>query len=197
MNFICEVTNSPDGVGVEWCEPRWFIEACVKGVGTFGFSISIICGSLSVVTLLLAHPPAWLIFAAMAAAVYDLSFGIIWLGVRVPAKQRAIYFKRNGAIESPFGLYGGIRVVGAWQTKVGDIANIEMEQIAFPKPDQVDPYTHGVRMIMRSGRVFHIAGNLMPDQAHELAVSLSQAREAMRYDVSPTSPRARSREAVY
>ena len=94
-------------------------------------------------------------------------------------------------------MFDGSRVVGPWKTQIGDIANIEVEQIVFPKPDEHAPYTHGVRMILKTGRVFHIAGNLMPDQAHELAVSLSQAREAMRYDVSTASPRARSREAVY
>lgn len=78
-----------------------------------------------------------------------------------------------------------------------DIANIEVEQIVFAKPDDDVDYTHGVRMILKSGRVFHVAGNLMPDQAHELAVSLSHARETMRYEPSTTSPRARSREAVY
>ena len=118
--------------------------------------------------------------------------------MNIPGKRRAIYFKRNGgAIESPYGLFGVSKVVGPWKTKIGDIANIEMEQIVFPKPDQEAAYTHGVRMILKSGRVFHIAGNLKPDHAHELAVSLSQAREAMRYDVSATSPNARSREAVY
>ncbi len=166
-------------------------------VGAFGFSISMICGLLAVVILALAHSPIGLIFAAMAAALWALSYGIIWLGVRVPARQRAIYFKRNGEIESPFGLYDGSKVVGPWKTKVGDIANFEMEQIAFPKANQVELYTHGVRLILKSGRVFHIAGNLMPDQAHELAVSLSQAREAVRYDLSGENPRARSREAMY
>ena len=156
-----------------------------------------LCGLFAVVVLVLSGSPAWLAFAALAAGLFGLSWGIVCLGARVPAKQRALEFNRNGEIESPLGLYGGIKVVGPWQTKVGDIANIEMEQIVFPKPDQVEHYTHGVRMILKSGRVYHIAGNLMPDQAHELAVSLSQAREAMRYDVSAASPRARSREAVY
>lgn len=197
MIFSCETTARRDGVSVEWCEPRYFIEFCVTSLGGLGIFISMICGLLSVVTLALALPLAWLIFAAMAAVLFGLSFGIVWLGVRVPAKRRAIYIKRNGEIESPFGLYDGSKVVGPWRTKLGDIANFEMEQIVFPKPDQVENYTHGVRMILKSGRVFHIAGNLMPDHAHELAVSLSQAREAMRYDVSTATPRNRGRGAVY
>ncbi len=194
MIYKCVIDAKRDGIVVEWCEPRYVIEACLTGVGAFGFSISMICGLLSVVILALAHSPIGLIFAAMAAALWAVSYGIIRLGVRVPARQRAIYFKRNGEIESPFGLYDGSKVVGSWKTKVSDIANFEMEQIAFPKPDQVELYTHGVRLILKSGRVFHIAGNLMPDQAHELAVSLSQAREAMRYEANP---RARSRAVEF
>lgn len=197
MIFTCEVTNRRDGVAVEWCEPRYFIETCVMIVGAFGFSISMIGGIWALIVFALVPSHVWLIFAALAAVMEGLSRGIVWLGVRVPAKQRAIYFKRNGAIESPHGLFGGTKIVGPWKTKLGDIANIEMEQIVFPKADQVVVYTHGVRMILKSGRVFHIAGNLMPDQAHELAVSLSQAREAMRYDVSAASSRTGSREAVY
>ena len=154
-------------------------------------------GLWALIVFALVPSHVWVIFAAMTAVMFGLSYGIVRLGVRVPARPRAIYFKRNGEIESPFGLYDGSKVVCPWKTKLGDIANIEVEQIVFPKPDQDVDYTHGVRMILKSGRVFHVAGNLMPDQAHELAVSLSQAREAMRYDVSATSPRARSREAVY
>ena len=133
----------------------------------------------------------------MAAILFGLSCGIVALGMNVAGKRRAIHFKRGGAIESPHGLFGGIKVVGPWETILGDIANIEMEQIVFPKPDDDQPYTHGVRMILKSGRVFHIAGNLKPDHAHELAVSLSQAREAMRYDVQRVASRSRPRAVVY
>ena len=197
MIFNCEVTTTRDSVGVEWCEPRYYTELCATALGVFGFTISMIGGLVALVVFALVRSHVWVIFAAMTAVLFGLSYGIIWLGVRVPARQRAIYFKRNGTIESPHGLFDGTKIVGPWKTTLGDIANIEAEQIVFPKPEQIEHYTHCVRMILKSGRVFHIAGNLMPDQAHELAVSLSQAREAMRYDVSAASPRARSREAVY
>ena len=187
MNFTCEVTARDDGTAVEWCEARADVEWCVLRIGYLG-------GALAFFVVVLGQGLARLM---MAAILFGLSCGIVALGMNVAGKRRAIHFKRGGAIESPHGLFGGIKVVGPWETILGDIANIEMEQIVFPKPDQVEHYTHGVRMILKSGRVFHIAGNLMPDQAHELAVSLSQAREAMRYDVSTVNPRARSREAVY
>jgi hypothetical protein len=197
MIFTCEVSARDDGLGVDWCEARTGSEWCVMQIANGGVYAGTVGGLVALVGYALSGKTETLILVPLVVVLFGLSWGIMWLGARVPAKRRAIYFKRNGAIESPHGLFDGSRVVGPWQTKLGDIANIEVEQIVFPKPDGDVDYTHGVRMILKSGRVFHVAGNLMPDQAHELAVSLSQAREAMRYDVSTTSPRSRSREAVY
>ena len=194
MIFTCEVTNKRDGIGVEWVEARAEFEWCLVQLGSVIFSCSIFGILWALAAMAIGKSPAWLILAAMINAG---SYKLMWFGWRIAGRPRAIYFKRSGAIESPDGLFGVSKVVGPWKTKLGDIANIEVEQIVFPKPDQDVDYTHGVRMILKTGRVFHIAGNLMPDHAHELAVSLSQAREAMRYDVNAANPRARSREAVY
>ena len=194
MIFTCEVTNRGDGIGVEWVEARAEFEWCLIQLGSVIFSCSIFGILWALAAMAIGKSPAWLILAAMINAG---SYKLMWFGWRIAGRPRAIYFKRSGTIESPHGLFDGSKVVGPWKTQIGDIANIEMEQIVFPKPDEHAPYTHGVRMILKTGRVFHVAGNLMPDHAHELAVSLSQAREAMRYDVSTASPRARSREAVY
>ena len=194
MIFNCEVIARDDGVGVEWCEARAGIEWCVMQLGKGGVYLGMYGGVVALAALAVSGSPAWLVLVGM---IFGASYGLMWLGWRVPATPRAIYFSKGGALSSPYGLFDGSVNVGPWRTTLGDIANIEVEQIVFAKPDDDVDYTHGVRMILKSGRVFHVAGNLMPDQAHELAVTLSQAREAMRYDMSTTSPRARSREAVY
>ncbi len=194
MIFNCEVSARPDGVGVEWCEARAGTEWCLMQLAKGGVYAGMYAGVAALAALAVTGSPVWLVLVGM---IFGASCGLFWLGWRVPAKPRAIYFSKGGALSSPYGLFDGSVNVGPWRTTLGDIANIEVEQIVFPKPDDDVDYTHGVRMILKSGRVFHVAGNLMPDHAHELAVSLSQAREAMRYDVSTASPHARSREAVY
>ena len=65
----------------------------------------------------------------------------------------------------------------------GEIANIEAEQVEAPKEEAAVNYTHGVRMIMRRGKVNHIAKNLEPDQAHEVAVRLTNALASLRNDM--------------
>jgi hypothetical protein len=194
MIFTCEVSAKPDVVGVEWCEARAGTEWCLMRLGKGGVYVGMYGGVVALAALAIGGSPAWLVLVGM---MFGASYGLMWLGWHVPATPRAIYFSKAGALSSPYGLFDGSVNVGPWRTTLGDIANIEVEQIVFPKSDDDVDYTHGVRMILKSGRVFHVAGNLMPDQAHELAVSLSQAREAMRYDVSTASPHARSREAVY
>ena len=194
MIFTCEVTAGRDGVSIEWCEARTTLEWLGHGIAYFLIWAGMSICFWSILAVALGHSAGWFLLAiACFAAVKPVH----WHAWRTSGTPRAICFNRDGSIESPFGLFDGTKIIGPWKTKIADIANIEMEQIVFPKPDEDVDYTHGVRMILKSGRVFHIAGNLMPDQAHELAVSLSQAREAMRYDVSTASPRARSREAVY
>ena len=72
--------------------------------------------------LAMGWSPVWLV---LAGVIFGASYAVMWLGVRTPAKQRAIYFARGGEIFSPYGLFDGSRVEGAWKTKLGDIANLK------------------------------------------------------------------------
>lgn len=194
MIFDCEVTANKDGFGVEWCEARanseWLVLQVGKGayyLGFFGLLAAIGAVAFGVSGAVIVLP----------VLLLGVGFGLAWIGYRLPAKQRAIYFSRGGAIRSPYGLFDGSHVQGAWRTKLGDVANFEVEQVVQGKPDDDVNYTHGVRMVLRSGRVHHVAGNLEPDDAHMVAYCLSQARELVRFDVETPEPRTRSRSVTY
>ncbi|MEQ1694951.1 MAG: hypothetical protein ABL901_03835 [Hyphomicrobiaceae bacterium] len=194
MIFKCEVIAKLDGVGVEWCEARTTLETLGHGFAYFLIWAGMVVCIMSTAAVAQGYSAWWFMLAVPCFAAVK---PVMWCAWRISGKPRAICFKRGGVIESPHGLFNWTNSIGPWKATLGDIANIEVEQIVFPKPNEDVPYTHGVRMILKSGRVYHIAGNLMPDHAHELAVSLSQVREAMRYGVSAASPRARSREVEY
>jgi hypothetical protein len=71
---------------------------------------------------------------------------------------------------------------GTWKSKHGDIMNIESEQLKRQKDENDLPYTHGVRIIMKNGRVVRMAENLDPESAAWLVATLSQALMALRFE---------------
>jgi hypothetical protein len=115
-----------------------------------------------------------------------LGHGVYMLGcwVSLFGLGGALTFWRDGESSAPFGLspWPGHHNSLAWPH--AQIVSIEAEQVVTPKGEDPTPYTHGVRIFWKGGRVAHVAQNLEPDDAHLLAVALTEALAALREDTA-------------
>ncbi len=179
MIFECESVHivhddgTVEAVGVEWTEANvlaeqvshWVIQGLLMAgfVGVLVTAVAWIGGGTDFALL------SGLITAGLlGAAVWSM-----WECVHMEGKRQQMLFHADGTVSTTKD--------GVWNTRSADIANIEYVQLSQKKKDDDLPYTHGVRVISKRGRVIHVAKNLEPDDAAALAVMLSAAQEAMRY----------------
>jgi hypothetical protein len=181
MNFECEMIEERDqhgdviAVGAEWCEAREICEALSAKLGEGLYWLGCfagVCGAALGVAMRSGGVLAGT--TVLAGALILLAYGISQASWRIPGKRRSLLFYVDGDI------VGSVR--GKWKAKHGDIANIESEQLKRQKDEADLPYTHGVRIIMKNGRVMRIAQDLAPDDAVMVVTVLSQALMALRYD---------------
>lgn len=182
MIFTCNTVEQQDHagnltmIGVEWCEAHPFLEMMMLKAGIFLvvagplYALVAVCGGFA------GH-------ALMGIAVAVSGGALVWYAREgMGATPRSMLFFRDGSISTPLGM-ACLTNKGIWKVRHGEVANIEAEQVGASKEDEMMIYTHGVRMIMRRGKVNHIAKYLDPDQAHEVAVSLTNALASLRNDM--------------
>jgi uncharacterized membrane protein len=179
MIFECESVHvvhddgTVEAVGVEWTEAKVLAEQ----VGSWVIQGLLMIGIVGVFVTAIAWLAGGTDFALMSGLVTAGLLGAavwsMWECVHMESKRRQMLFHADGTVSTTKD--------GVWNTRSADIANIEYVQLSQKKKDDDLPYTHGVRVISKRGRVIHVAKNLEPDDAAALAVMLSAAQEAMRY----------------
>ena len=199
MNFTCNTVDERDRagnltmIGVEWCEARDFLEPAMEKTGVF----LLITGSLYALVAVCAGGSAGHALMGMAWAIAGSC--MVWYVWRyLEATPRSILFSRDGVTRSPLGTANDPRSWdGIWRRSHAQIASIELEQLEPPAPDGSKGYTHGVRILMRDGYVAHVAKHLEPDQAHMLAVQMTNALIALRSSVGTTAGPRRGEVDVF
>lgn len=179
MIFECEEVHivSDDGtveaLGVEWTEAKVWAEQ----VSTWLVHGLLMLGFMGTLVTAVAWIAGGTNFAQLAGltTVGLLGAGLwtMWDCVHMEGKRQQMMFHADGTVSTTKD--------GVWNTRSADIGNIEYVQLSQKKKDEDLPYTHGVRVIARRGRVIHVAKNLESDDAAALAVMLTEARESMRY----------------
>lgn len=161
------------GIGISWTEAKIMREKACDLIGRAVFGLALLIGAAACAAAFVGAQP---ISFHLIIAAFSL-LGMVWFmahtEVHMPGKKKWIVFWRDGLISSSD--------EGTWRTKVEDLRSVEAEQLKQKKKDEDQPYTHGVRMITRRGRVLHLAKDLEPDDAITLAVMLSEAIEAVKY----------------
>lgn len=179
MIFECEEIHivADDGtveaVGVEWTEAKVWAEKALAnlayGAAFAAFVAAVAAGFAGAAAgWRLAEFPTMMTGLFLASAVW-----LAWNSANYDGKPQQMLFHADGSVSTSKD--------GVWNTRLNDIANIEYVQLGQKKKDDDLPYTHGVRVIAKRGRVIHVAKNLEPDDAAALVVMLSEAREAMRF----------------
>lgn len=185
MIFACETLEQRDedgnleAVGVRWTEARVLVEGAIDRVGQLLCAIAL----LGIPAVLFGYAArlvpleAALGFVAFALAVIG---GLIVTSARLEGVPRELSFWRDGTCYAPHGL----RCL-AWRQDrlpwlVSDIDNIEVEQTVKPVPGKETVYDHGVRIMVKRGRIAHVAHRLEADDAHKLNALLIEALAELR-----------------
>lgn len=196
MIFNCQIVEDRDengtlnAIGARWTEARTFREFVLQFfvyVAMFLFFITI-AGSWIIVT---EHGfiPALALVGGMAAIVYSLMHAV----VHCPGRTRELTFWRDGGVRAPVGLAAAWFENGQSRLPHADIVSIEVEQVSEPYKDRTMNYSHGVRIFYRTGHVVHVARHIEPDDAHRLAVALTNALGELRTSMAQEGRTARSR----
>lgn len=185
-SFVCErtETRSPDKriatSGVAWSENNYRIEMMAVAL----FSVVCVVGLFIVVAgCVMTAVPAER-FRAIALVVSGVC--LVWLAFLLlsrPVKgmPRSVVFHRDGRVEYPQGM--------AWWPKQKwasaphtEITSIEARQVQ--NSIEGSPTDWGVVIYRRNGDVIEISTGLLRDEAHKVAVQLTQALTAMREDLA-------------
>lgn len=163
------------GYGVEWSEPRKYAELSCLALGRLFVMASVISawGTLVSIDRTIGRKEALLVWGVVTLAAVGLCLFFYRRATTAKGKTQFIEFLNDGRIVSAR--------EGLWKAQVADIRSIEAEQGKQNKQDDVLPYTHGVRMVLRHGRVVHVAKDLEPDAATMLAVMLTEAVDAVKF----------------
>lgn len=185
MIFNCETIDVRDkagtvtALGVQWSEARTGAEAMLFALGKGLFLVSPMIVVVAIAGAVFVGGGVAVVGVGIAAVCIGLSWFCARAAWRVKGKPRDLFLHLNGDISSTTGVGGYSDSVGNWRAKLGDINSFEAEELRRNKTDDDLPYTHGVRLIMKRGKVLHIAKDLEPDQAVGLAVALTIAWQEM------------------
>lgn len=182
MTFKCEwiqkwaEDDTLEAVGVRWTEYRPFVETASLVLGL----PAIVMG----VGAVFSGHGGGLLFALGGA-------GLIGAMIYTSGRPREIVFWRDGRMETPLGLStGNLRPGRRWLHHTG-IKSIETERLPG-----TGPYTHGVRIFYEGGETSHVAQNLMPDDAHMVAVRLTTALKHLRQHLAQSARMGQSRRTT-
>lgn len=161
------------GYGVEWTEPRKFLENLLLAVAVLflfgGLYISVFAlGSIDI-----PGSRAWVVLTGLVIASFAAFWKLRRLSACLSGNPKVIEFHEDGRIWDSRD--------GEWKLRVEHIRSIEaIETNPKPKPEDSN-YTHGVRVVTRHGRIVRIAQNLEPDDSAMLSVLLNEAIDRVRY----------------
>lgn len=176
------------GYGVEWNEPKLFVEAVMRFVAKALFLVAAFLAYCAFVFGMDVGAGASVPLMFGAGGCIALGVFILRLSKNGPGKLHAMEFHKDGRIHASW--------EGEWKILVADIRSVEVEQLSQPRQDALQNYTHGVRMLTRRGRVLHVARNIEPDHAIMIAVMMNDAIEAVRYaDQKPAQTKTRGTAA--
>jgi hypothetical protein len=161
------------GIGISWTEAKIIREKACDFIGRAVFGLALLFGAAACFTAVVGARDISFPLLIAAFSLLGMAWLVVQAEVHMPGKRKWIVFWRDGLISSSD--------EGTWRTKVEDLRSVEAEQLKQKKKDEDQPYTHGVRMITRRGRVLHLAKDVEPDDAITLAVMLSEAIEAVKY----------------
>lgn len=187
MMFDCEpVEASGEGrlnaSGVRWTEARTWTEAILMKLGHAVYMLGCWVSLFGLGGALLGVLPPFV--PLVGGLLIAAAWGVFRLAWRVPGRKRELTFWRDGESSAPFGLSPWPVSHNSLAWPHAQIVSIEAEQVVTPKGEDPTTYTHGVRIFWKGGRVAHVAQNLEPDDAHMLAVRLTEALAALREDMA-------------
>ena len=196
MIFSCDIAESRNkdgtlkGIGARWTEARTFREFVLQFFAYVAMFLTFItiAGSWVIVS---EHGfiTALALVGGMAATVYSLMHAV----VHCPGRTRELTFWRDGVVRAPLGLSTVVYENGESKLPHADIVSIEVEQVSEPHKDRAMNYSHGVRIFYRTGHVVHVARDIEADDAHRLAVCLTQALSELRASMAQEGRTARLR----
>lgn len=185
MIFDCErvEARADDGalkaMGVRWVEARTAVEGCFDAVATGCYCTGAWAALMSLPLALFGR--GWLLVTVAGVLLAGAGALLLRAGYRIGGRPRELTFWREGLCYAPEGLSPLRASIDRLSRAHTEIGSIEAEQIRKRDPDQEWPgYTHGVRIVYRSGAIVHVASRLEPDSAHQLAVSLTLALRELR-----------------
>lgn len=182
MTFKCEwiqkwaEDDTLEAVGLRWTEYRPFREGLCLILGIPGIVLGLAIG-------VGGHGAGFLLVLGGAALIYAMIF--------MPGRPREIVFWRDGRMETPLGLStGNLRPGRRWLHHTG-IRSVETERLPG-----AGSYTHGVRIFYEGGETSHVAKNLMPDDAHMVAVRLTTALKHLREHLAQSARTGHARQTT-
>lgn len=160
------------GYGVEWTEPRMLAERFCMAFAWLLLIFSVVAawGALST----FGRAGVFQVWAVVTCIAGGLCLFFFRRAADMAGKPQFIEFMKAGQVVTAR--------EGLWKPQVADIRSIEVEQGKQKKGDEWLPYTHGVRIVTRHGGVVHVAKNLEPDNALTLAVVMTEAVEAVKFE---------------
>lgn len=180
MIFECHEFQETDnngemtGIGISWTEAKIIREKACDLIGRSLFAFALFVGAAACGAAVVGARDISFPLIVAAFSLLGLAWLVVQTEVHMTGKRKWIVFWRDGQISSSD--------EGTWRTRVEELKSVEAEQLKQKKKkDEDQPYTHGVRMITRRGRVLHLAKDVEPDDAITLAVMLSEAIEAVKY----------------
>lgn len=185
MIFACETVEQRDeegnlvGIGVRWTEARVFVEGVLDTVGQVLAIVVFMTAVVAFMGTAIGKVPLDLSLGLLGGSVF-IFFAFIITSARLEGVPRELSFWRDGTCYAPHGL----RCLG-WRQDclpwpVSEIDNIEVEQTVKPVPGKETVYDHGVRIMVKRGRIAHVAHRLEADDAHKLCMLLIEALAELR-----------------
>lgn len=194
MIFDCNIVEARGedgalhGIGARWTETRTLCEAAIHKLAEVVLLATFLIGFGGFTLAAAVGAPIAVVVIVVVCLLGALSWKLFMLGWRVPGRVREVTFWHDGIMRAPLGLSTANLKNNESQLPLASIESIEAEQLIMPKGDNPPTYTHGVRVCYGSGHINHIAQHLAPDQAHMLAVNLTQALAELRKEIPSLSP---------
>ncbi len=165
-------------IGVEWSECREHLRKFVFGC----MMVSIIAGTITTFLISAFVQQRWLsVVIGLVMMTPIVFFDRLSL---LPGRPRVLIFYRDGAIEAPLGFSAYAARYRHVSGSIAGISTMEAMQTASRLEAGETPYNHGVVLTKFDGDLVHVAGHLLPNHAHKLAVQLTLALARLREDMA-------------
>lgn len=181
--FTCERIDLRDGdgeleaTGVMWTEHREWLEFAMYGLVTLGVLIAFFA--------FLTAPmfgKFWWIPCGVGVSTFLPFF---WLcRADFQGTPRQLLFRRDGSMPAPLGFADSPAHFKSVSGLQSDVVSIEARKAPTQAGSLRTMHDHGVALFKRNGDVSYIAQHLLPDQAHKVAVQLTQALAELREDMA-------------